>query len=59
MRFGLSLCGVVGNDAVFFCAWPNAHMSHPVSSATSTSAFAANLVPVLEKGRKRGREVEK
>ena len=40
---------------LFFCAWPNAHMLHPVSSATGTSAFAANLVPVLEKGRKWGR----
>ena len=33
----------------FFCAWPR----------TRTSAFAANLVAVHEKGRKRGREVEK
>ena len=43
----------------FFCAWPNTHMLHPVSSATGTSAFVAALVPVLEKGENEDGGVEK
>ena len=42
-----------------FFAWPNAHMLHSVSFATGTSALAAVLVPLLEKGENEDGGVEK